>query len=626
MDFMNMIKNELNTSTTENGAIGYKSTGNELVDLNFAVSSMRGWTEDQIINAFGQAYAKYGILAIKWLFYLRDARQGLGERRTFRIILKWLAKTYPYDIRGLVGTHSTFTMKNGPIIPFYGRWDDLFVFENTYLWNDTLNTIYGTFLDDIDKLQKIGINTKFKDTFHGEDDDIAMHYKETVKNHPELRISYLAKWLPSINATNSDSRRIARKLVKAFGISNKYYRRALAVMRRCLSVTERLMSDNEWDQINYEAVPSNANLKYSKAFIKHDPERRNTYIQALAEGKAKINSSTLFPHEIVHKYGNFPDHFIVDLEAMWKSLPNTVTDPNQSVICVYDGSGSMLSNIPGSRVKALTVAQALTIYFSERLNGAFKNKAIRFSDKPKVIDLSSFATLYEKIHYLASIQECFGTNIESVFDTILNTAIYNNVSPEDLPKNVLIISDMEFNEGVYSAEKINSLSDRERGWRFGSDKFKIPLMEEIKQRYIDAGYQLPKVTFWNVNSRTNTIPMTENENGVGLVSGFSVNVVKSVMNLTKDPWDVLKEILNSDRYYILEHVVRPGNPMNFRNMTADTDPTDAEKLKKRGSRNKAIAYWEHANVVNRPNSPWAADTYNNFMSHVCDNCRNRRRK
>lgn len=106
---------------------------------------------------------------------------------------------------------------------------------------------------------------------------------------------------------------------------------------------------------------------------------------------------------------------------------------------------------------------------------------------------------------------------------------------KEMIKNILIISDMEF--------------DRAQGHYFNnSSGLTKPLFDEIKQRYAEAGYDLPKLIFWNVNSRTKTIPLIENELGVTLVSGFSQNVLKMVMSNNYNPYEVLIETLDSERY------------------------------------------------------------------------------
>ena len=207
----------------------------------------------------------------------------------------------------------------------------------------------------------------------------------------------------------------------------------------------------------------------------------------------------------------------------------------------------MTDNIGGNTtVTALDVANALAIYFAEHSSGEFKDKYITFSERPQLVDFSKADSLHDKLQIALTYDECANTNIEKVFDLILTTAIKHNMRQEDMPKNILIISDMEFDSCATSGD--SDIWSRNRPNQ--------RLFEIIAQRYADAGYQLPRLVFWNVNSRTGTIPVKENELGVALVSGFSVNIVKMVMSNKLDPYECLLETLNSERYAPIEKALR----------------------------------------------------------------------
>ena len=311
------------------------------------------------------------------------------------------------------------------------------------------------------------------------------------------------------------------------------------------------------DEIKYEAVPSRANLIYNSAFLRHDEERRRNFLSKLEKGETKINASTLFPHDIVHRYteggwGTTVKALDQTLEALWKSLPDTVNGCGNTIV-VADGSGSMTSKVGGgSNVTALDVANALAIYFAERSSGQFKDNYITFSENPRLVDFSHGKTLRDKIRIALSHDEMANTNIEAVFDLILGTAIKNNMSQSDIPHNIPIISDMEFDGCAVTNEY-------RRGYgRYGSDNGRVNsrLFTEISKRYADAGYQLPRLVFWNVNSRTGTIPVKENDLGVALVSGFSTNIVKMVMSGQTDPYECLLETLNTERYAPVEEALK----------------------------------------------------------------------
>lgn len=491
MDFMNAMKQTLNNeSITENGAIGYQTTGKELLDLNFAVASLRSMTDEEVVRYFMRAFNEDKLSAMVWLFYARDIRGGLGERRLFRTILSNLDPKFVVPIISL--------------IPEYGRYDDMWCLLDN---NNTASVVYKIVREQLTK-----------------------DLKDMQENKP---ISLLAKWLPSINASSAKTKEYGKKLCKAFRMSECEYRKILSKLRKYLDVVEVKMSANNWSEINYENVPSRANLIYDNAFLRNDEERRREYLLALKEGKTKINSSVLFPHDIVNKY-MWKREENSALEALWEALPNTVNNCDNTIV-VADGSGSMGSRIdPSSSTTALDVANALAIYFSERLIGQFKNKYITFSENPQFVDFSDCNSLFSKINKALDYDECSNTNIEAVFDLILKTAIRYNMRQDDLPKNILIISDMEF----------DACARDDNGRRFENKR----LFKVISQRYEGAGYKLPRLVFWNVNSRTKTIPLTENDCGVALVSGFSTNIAKMVMSNELDPFKCLLEVLNSSRY------------------------------------------------------------------------------
>ena len=499
MDFMTALDNTLNTSITENGAKGFKTTKSDLLDMNFKVTSYRNCDETEIISDFTKAFNEDKLRSIKWLFYLRDVREGLGERRSFRIIMKYLSTSYPNVVTKLL-----------PLISEYGRWDDLICLLNV---NKELNE---------------SIMTIIKKTLS--EDLVFMNEGKSV--------SLLAKWLPSENTSSIETVKMAKVVRRYLGVSPTEYRKTLSKLRSYIKVVEKDMSANNWENIDYSSVPSKANLIYADAFMKHDRERRLQFLTRVEKGEEKINSSVTYPHEIVHKYISGPYRvFPVNetLEALWKALPDFVGN-NSSTIVVADGSGSMLSRIAKTNVTALDVANSLAIYFSERCKGSYKNKYITFSHNPRLVDMSKCTTLWEKIQEAFRYNEISDTNIEATFNLILNTALENNLTQEELPNNVLVISDMEFNKASSTTNK--------------------KLFVYLQEKFEKNGYKMPKLIFWNVCSRTKTIPLVENDMGVILVSGFSVNTLKMVMSNELDPYKALIKVLDSDRYKPIEKALK----------------------------------------------------------------------
>ena len=480
---------------TENGALAYETSGHKLVDMNFKLSSYRNLAEEEIEGDFAQVYAEHPLLAVKFLFFAGDIRGGAGERRVFRTCLRWLAKTRTAWGRAVL-----------PLVAEYNRWDSLLDVMDTPVEADAVALLHTQLKADM---------------------------KAMAEKKPA---SLCAKWLPSINTSSLQARRMAQRLAKAWGMTEKQYRKALSALRDYLNVTEVRMTANEWGKIDYSAVPSLANIRYKDAFLMHDTERRSQYLQALETGEAKINAKVTAPHEIIRAYRNGSMNLDASLEAIWKALPDYAQGDNSS-IAVVDGSGSMTRTIGHGNLTASDVATGLGLYFAERLQGAFKDKFITFSERPRLVDFSQTKTLCEKINVSHAYCEAANTNIEAVFDLILETAVDNGLKQAELPKNVVIFSDMEFDS---CAEP------------FGDEAQKT-LFENISLKYKRHRYKLPRLVFWNINGRTNAIPMRENDNGVALMSGFSPALVKIALSGgTLSPLALMLETLNAPRYAPVE--------------------------------------------------------------------------
>jgi hypothetical protein len=497
-NFMDKLKSELlsieksKLQYTENGALGYTTTGKSLLDLNFKVASYRSRSTKELILDYLQAFNEDANLAVKWLFFARDIREGLGERDLFR-------KAFYYLITTNKSEHISTLFR---LIPQYGRWDDLLIALGTPHEDEVIKIIKTQLFEDIKRMNS------------------------------NSSISLLSKWLPRENTSNKERVAQAKLLASKMGMSAREYRKITTSLNKYIKTIEIYTSAKKWNEINYEEVPSLANLKYRNAFLRNDEERRREYLDKLSKGEVKINMSVGFPHDIVHSYlkGQHARdlHLKLDeaLEGAWKNLKSF--DISNTIV-VGDSSGSMTSPIGNTNVIALEVAHALGIYCGDHNTGVFKNKMITFSGEPKYLEWDDNDTLLQKLQIAFSYSEIANTNIEKVFNLILNTAIKNHSLQEEIPANILVISDMEFDQAV-------------------DGKSNIALFKNLEQKYNQNGYKLPRLIFWNVNSRTSTIPLQEAENGVALVSGFSTNILKMVLSDKLDPFECLKDQLLSDRY------------------------------------------------------------------------------
>lgn len=510
MGFMSDVKQTLDDnsfSITENGALGFSTSGKYLLDMNFKITSFRNMPDFKIAEAFSKAYYENKLYAIKWLFYGRDREEGAGERRLFRVCIKWIAQN-----------ESNLEIPKALLnfIAFYGRWDDIFCLINTPIHNDVISLIKSQLENDMVNLKN------------------------------QKPISLLAKWMPSRMASSKATKEMAKILISELGLTERYYRKMCSALRKYLDVTEVKMSAKKWNEIDYNKVPSRANLVYNSAFLRNDEERRRAYLAALERGDkgVKINGSVNFPHDIVHKY--MEDSYWITrikpkdttLEELWKALPDFVNGQGNT-ICVADGSGSMRVNVGGTQISCLEVANALAIYFAEHSTGEFKDTYITFSNRPQLVDFSKVKTLREKIVIALQHNEVADTNIEAVFDLLLNTAVRKNLSQDEIPANVLILSDMEFNMAISGNCRRNTL------------------FREIENKWNAAGYKMPRCVFWNINSRTGTMPVNMHENfPVALVSGFSPAICKMVLSGKLDPMECLLEQLNSERYQAIEDAIK----------------------------------------------------------------------
>lgn len=498
------VKNE--NQLTENGAVGYRTAGSALVDFCFKVSSYRNLDANEICRDFQRMHEENPLLAVKMMFMAGDIRGGMGERRLFGTCLRWLAENNPEQAKAVLS-----------LVPEYSRWDVLVGLHDVPSMRENVVALLKSQLDS------------------------DVHDAENGK-----AISLLAKWLPSVNTSSRTQCALGRGLAREFGMTERRYRKTLSMLRRRLNVVEVRMSGNDWNGIDYNAVPSKANILYKDAFMRHDEERRTQYLADLEAGRngAKINSSASFPYDIVAKYSlvRLRDPA---LEAMWKALPDYANGRGGDTICMVDGSGSMGSTVGGTNVTCHDVARSLGIYFSEHMHGAFRGKYISFGANPSLVDLGGCGSLREKIDKCREYDDCANTDIEKAFSLVLKTALSHNLKQEDLPRNILVISDMEFDRAVHV--------DYGYGIFHGEfNAYMKTLFDAISEKFESAGYKMPRLVFWNVCSRTNTVPIKENENGVALVSGFSPAIADMVFSSRLNPYDVVVDRLNASRYDAVE--------------------------------------------------------------------------
>lgn len=390
-------------------------------------------------------------IAMKLLFWLRDCRGGAGNRSGFRDCLKWLSETSPEWIN-----------TNISLIIDTGRYDDLRVLFGTPSENAAVN----------------------------------------IWSDAIIKKDHLAcKW-----ADRSD-----KPLLKAVRVKTKTamdigdFRRLLAEGRK--TIVEKKMCAKNWNEIEYPTVPSVAMSRYTNAFKKNDTVRFEKFKEKVVNGEVKINASTLFPHDCVRTSDN-GDSQTADLQ--FAALPDYMDNKKNRILCLCDSSGSM-SVIIGGSVRAVDVSRSLSLYCSDRIgkDNPFYRKFIEFESESKFKDWKgkSFSETLNTFN-----GACGSTRIDKALMSILGYAKMFNVKNEDMPNYLLILSDMQFTDGVLDIE-----DEYDNG---------TPV-EQCMSQWVKAGYTIPKIVYWNLAGYAGQ-PATANSNGIGLVSGFSPAILNAV--------------------------------------------------------------------------------------------------
>lgn len=501
--FLNGLRESANIGYTENGAIKRNSTNSKLLDMFALGGAYRVRSDADVIVLFKNAFAENPVYALKCLFYLRDVRGGQGERRFFRVCMKWLANE-----------HTEVAKRNLRYVAEYGRWDDLYCFVDTPLEADAF---------DFFKTQ-LALDVQCKTP------------------------SLLAKWLKSENTSSRTSCALATKTRKHFGWSHKQYRKTLSILRARIKVLERLMSENRWDEIEFDKIPSRAGMIYKNAFARHDIEReKNVSVQSYADfakdKTAKVNARALYPYECVAEarkaFGQKLDSTNrLMVNKYWDNLADYFNGATFNGMAIVDTSGSMC----GSNADApINVAVSLGMYCAEKAKGPFAGHFMTFSSNPTFVKVEG-ADFVDKVHRMMRADWGGSTNVEAAFDLMLNTAIKNHCTQDEIPQNLIIISDMEFNHCVTSGPAVN------QRWWYGGTSItpNDTLFEAMEKKWASHGYKMPNLVFWNVQARQDNIPMKTKGN-VNFVSGMSPVIYEQLMK-GKTAYMLMMDKLDSERY------------------------------------------------------------------------------
>lgn len=497
-NFLNELKNSTNFGYTENGAIKRNTTHSDLLDMFAMGAAMRSRSDADIILMWRKAFAENPVYALKCLFYIRDVRGGQGERRFFRVC-----------IRDLAIQNTEALLRNIEYIPEFGRYDDLYALIDT----------------------------------PAEDAAFAFIKKQLALDLQCETPSLLAKWLKSENTSSKESRRLAGRTRQYLGMSHKQYRKTLSTLRTRINVLEKLMSEGRWDEIEFDKIPSRAGMIYRNAFARHDIERAKseknvtTYADFAKDKTTKVNAKVLNPVDIADQI--FRKYKPTETERLmwdkyWSCLKDYYNGREENGIAVVDVSGSMTG-------QPMNAAVSMGAYIAERGKGPFANHFITFSGNPQLVKFEG-VDIYDKFVRARSADWGMNTNIEATFDLLLNTALANNCSQEEVPTTIYIFSDMEF-DGC--ATMGSASTDRYTYGKRITAGNRDTLFEAIKKKWAAHGYKLPRVIFWNLDARQENIPAIGE--GFSFVSGFSMNMVEQILS-GEDGYSLMMKKLDTERY------------------------------------------------------------------------------
>jgi hypothetical protein len=477
---------------TNNGMPTFTASGNSLVDLFSAIGSSRG---KDIRPLFDAAYALDRVKALKLLLWARDVRGGAGERQTVRTLIQHLETINPDDAAQLI-----------PYLPVFGRWDDLLIFQTDGLRDAAFSVIAQGLTDPA----TAGLTAKWMPR----------------KGKMALALERFLEMTPTVPGFHQTAG-------KAY--PGKTYRHMLVELTNAV---EQRMCAREWDQIVFDHVPSLAAARYQKAFNRRCAERYQAYKAGLVKGTTKINAASVYPYDVIRSIINGDAQVA---KAQWKALPNLLGD--EQLLAMVDVSGSMTSRVAGSTtLRHLDVATSLGLYVADKACGPFKDCFLTFSGSPKLEVLTG--DILSKHAQMCRSHWTQNTNLMGAFMEILKVANRHQVADTDMPRMLLILSDMEFDYCVSNANEM--------------------AMDMVRRMYRDAGYTLPKVVFWNLNARAGNSPVQYRDGGTALVSGFSPAVMKSILQARDfSPLGVMEQTIGNPRYDVIDRVKDPvGRYMN----------------------------------------------------------------
>lgn len=494
---------EHNLEFTENGAVSLKSTLDPRLNLFFkTVRDLGSFTDDSsnksLYDMVDKSFQVSPLDTVKILMNWRDCRGGKGDHRGFLVAFAYLSKIHP-------------------------EW----FYSNLHLLSE-----YGSYLDYV-KLWHLVEDSRAKTEIM---DLIVETLKQDMKaleadTNSTSKVSLVAKWIPSEKYKwdrYNDHKfvyELCRKFFRIQRVDNNHLKmlrkQVIVPLREHIKIVESKMCAEKYHEIDYEAVPSVAMNKYKKAFKRNDAERFDEYMSSVLRGEKKINSSQVYPHDLVRQYlNNVVREADSVIEAQWAEIKKKAQESKafDKSIVVCDVSGSM-DGTP------MEVAIALGLL------GLYDNKLITFSEQPSLYHVPN-GSLYEQVKLLKEMPWGYNTNFSRVMDLVIGLSARK---PEDAIKRIFIFSDMQFDVAVGLPNSSNTH------------------FETFTQRFKDAGVEMPQIVFWNLRGDTKDFPVKYDERGVVMMSGYSPALLNGLLEGKQvTPIDVMMNIINNSRYNMVQ--------------------------------------------------------------------------
>ena len=485
---MSTFHSMFNMTSTTNGDQAWKSVGSPLLDFFSGVCRKDNSLDDATLTRIIELMPKCWAEDPLLTLKMLFYKRDCREGAGER-------KIFEIGFRYLLDNHPQHAIANIKHIPEYGSWKDIAkLLDHSAASGPAVDLFTDMLREDMTKLSNV-------------DSD----------NHPN--ISLAAKWAPTLGGSVDRATGASRSIARALGMGHNWqqkYRRALHSLREYTQVVECIMSAGDWDKIDYQKVPSLAMQRYRKVFERHSADKWKAYLEKLKGKTAKVNATQLMPHQIIR--GDLNDELT---QHQWNAVVADVRARGtlKNAIAMCDVSGSM-TGLP------MDVSIALGCLISE-VSETNRDLLISFNEQPRFFDLAGM-TLRDRVSRIRR-EVGYNTDLFAAFREIVDRAKRLKLTPDQLPEKIILISDMQFDEADS---------------KYGSSSY-----ECVKKLYADAGYRVPQVVFWNVQGLSTAFPVTDGQTGVCMVSGFSQNILNSVLrgDIT-DPHDIMLQTLNADRY------------------------------------------------------------------------------